>query len=77
MRKTVAKTSTKKETKTVAKRKSGVVGVLKFEVNGNVFELEMSGKVSATGKTIVFRSSKDDYLEQGIGTNIWIDLDLI
>ncbi len=80
MRKTVAKTTqATTRTKTVAKapRKKAIVGTLSFTVGDTTFELELSGKVSSTGKTIVFRSSKDDYLEQGMGCNVWVDLDLI
>lgn len=75
MRKT-AKTTQKTTQKRTTKRKT-IVGTLSFTVGDNTFELELTGKVSASGKTIVFRSSKDDYLEQGMGCNIWIDLDLI
>jgi hypothetical protein len=75
MRKTT-KTSTKTQTKTGPRRKA-ITGELRFEINGQEFTLSLNGKVSQTGKTVVFRSSKDDYLESGLGCNIWIDLDLI
>jgi hypothetical protein len=76
MRKVASKTQTKKETRPKTAKRV-IKGELLFKVGENVFEMELSGKVSATGKTIVFRSSKDDYLEQGMGCNIWVDLDLI
>ncbi|MGE4412089.1 MAG: hypothetical protein AB7E45_00145 [Candidatus Caldatribacteriota bacterium] len=67
-----ATTSTKKRT-----TRKVITGTLNFVIGETQIELELNGKVSASGKTIVFRSSKDDYLENGLGCNIWVDLDLI
>ena len=68
------KKETKKETRP---KRRAITGKLTFTVGENEFFLELTGKVSQSGKTVVFRSSKDDYLEQGVGCNIWVDLDLI
>jgi hypothetical protein len=76
MRKTAKKTTQATRPK-ATKRPKAITGTLSFTVGDNTFELELSGKVSSTGKTVVFRSSKDQYLESGCGCNIWIDLDLI
>lgn len=77
MRKTAKTTATTRPKRKATSTKKAITGMLTFQVGENVFEMELSGKVSQTGKTVVFRSSKDDYLEQGMGCNVWVDLDLI